>query len=118
MGTTASDPDTIREKVKADKEALDSINRMIEHLAKNNVDVKAEARPDDIRHALVRQAYSPVRWVEIVQRMLELGATHLVECGPGKVLSGLTKRIAADSPSFALADRKSLEEALACLKAN
>ena len=84
----------------------------------NNVDVKAKVRPDDIRHALVRQAYSPVRWVEIIRRMLELGATHLVECGPGKVLSGLTKRIAADVPSFALADRKSLEEALACLKAN
>ena len=84
----------------------------------NNVDVKIEARPDDIRHALVRQAYSPVRWVEIVQRMVELGATHLVECGPGKVLAGLTKRIAPDLPSFALADRKSLEEALACLKAS
>jgi [acyl-carrier-protein] S-malonyltransferase len=83
----------------------------------NNVDVKSEARPDDIRHALVRQAYSPVRWVEVIQRMLELGATHLVECGPGKVLSGLTKRIAPDIPSFALADRKSLEETLACLKA-
>ncbi|HEY6821138.1 MAG TPA: ACP S-malonyltransferase [Burkholderiales bacterium] len=84
----------------------------------NNVDVKIEPRPDDIRHALVRQAYSPVRWVEVIQRMLELGATHLVECGPGKVLAGLAKRIAPEVPSFALADRKSLEEALACLKAN
>jgi [acyl-carrier-protein] S-malonyltransferase len=84
----------------------------------NNVDVKVEARPDDIRYALVRQAYSPVRWVEVIRRMLELGATHLVECGPGKVLAGLTKRIAGDIPSFALADRKSLEEALACLKAD
>jgi [acyl-carrier-protein] S-malonyltransferase len=84
----------------------------------NNVDVKIEARPDDIRHALVRQAYSPVRWVEVIQRMRELGATHLVECGPGKVLAGLTKRIAPELASFALADRKSLEEALACLKAN
>ena len=83
----------------------------------NNVDVKVEARPDDIRHALVRQAYSPVRWVEVIQRMVELGATHLVECGPGKVLAGLTKRINGDLPSFALADRKSLEETLSCLKA-
>ena len=83
----------------------------------NNVDVKAESRPDDIRRALVRQAYSPVRWVETIRAMLEQGATHIVECGPGKVLSGLTKRIAAETPSFALADRKSLEEALACLKA-
>jgi [acyl-carrier-protein] S-malonyltransferase len=83
----------------------------------NNVDVKAESRPDDIRRALVRQAYSPVRWVETIRAMLEQGATHIVECGPGKVLSGLTKRIAPETPSFALADRKSLEEALACLKA-
>src|SRR6185295_2196687 len=76
----------------------------------NNVDVKIQTRPDDIRDALVRQAYSAVRWVETVRRMIELGATHIVECGPGKVLSGLTKRIAPEVQSFALADRKSLEE--------
>ncbi|HZQ75482.1 MAG TPA: ACP S-malonyltransferase [Burkholderiales bacterium] len=84
----------------------------------NNVDVKIEARPDDIRHALVRQAYSAVRWVEVIRRMLAEGVTHVVECGPGKVLAGLTKRIAPEAQSFALADRKSLEEALACLKAS
>ena len=83
----------------------------------NNVDVKTESRPDDIRRALVRQAYSPVRWAETVRRMVELGATHVIECGPGKVLAGLTRRIAPDVQSFALADRKSLEETLACLKA-
>ena len=83
----------------------------------NNVDVKADSRPDHIRDALVRQAYSPVRWVETIRRMVEQGATHIVECGPGKVLAGLTKRIAPDAQSFALADRKSLEEALTCLKA-
>jgi [acyl-carrier-protein] S-malonyltransferase len=83
----------------------------------NNVDVRVESRPDDIRRALVRQAYSPVRWVEVVRKLRELGASHIVECGPGKVLSGLTKRISADVQSFALADRKSLEETLACLKA-
>jgi len=84
----------------------------------NNVDVRVEGRPDDIRHALVRQAYSPVRWVEVVRKLVELGATHIVECGPGKVLAGLTKRIAPETPSFALADRASLEEALSCLKAS
>ena len=84
----------------------------------NNVDVRVESRPDDIRGALVRQAYSPVRWVEVVRKLLELGATHVVECGPGKVLAGLTRRISPDTPSFALADRKSLEETLACLKAS
>lgn len=78
----------------------------------NNVDVKVETRPDDIRHALVRQAYSPVRWVETVRKMKEEGVTHIYECGPGKVLAGLTKRIAPDIKSLALADRASIEEAL------
>jgi [acyl-carrier-protein] S-malonyltransferase len=78
----------------------------------NNVDVKVETRPDDIRYALVRQAYSPVRWVETVRKMQAEGVTHLYECGPGKVLAGLTKRIAPEMKSLALADRASLEEAL------
>jgi [acyl-carrier-protein] S-malonyltransferase len=82
----------------------------------NNVDVKIEARPDDIRHALVRQASSPVRWVETVKAMVASGVTHVVECGPGKVLAGLTKRIAPDVQSITLADRASLEQALATLK--
>jgi len=82
----------------------------------NNVDVKAESRPDDIRHALVRQAYSPVRWVETIRHMLAGGVTHVVECGPGKVLAGLTKRIAPEAQSFALADRASLEQALQTIK--
>jgi [acyl-carrier-protein] S-malonyltransferase len=80
----------------------------------NNVDVKIETRPDDIRHALVRQAYSPVRWVEIVRKMAEMGATHIIECGPGKVLSGLVRRISPETTSLALADRASLEQALKC----
>ena len=84
----------------------------------NNVDVRVEGAPDGIRDALVRQAYSPVRWVEVVRKLVELGATHVVECGPGKVLAGLTRRISPDAQSFALADRKSLEETLACLKAS
>ena len=51
-----------------------------------------------------------MRWVETIQAMIGMGATHIVECGPGKVLSGLTRRIAKDLPSFALADRASLEQ--------
>lgn len=82
----------------------------------NNVDVKVESRPDDIRHALVRQSYSPVRWVEIIRRMAEEGVTHIVECGPGKVLAGMTKRIVPEARSFSLADRASLEQALAAIK--
>jgi [acyl-carrier-protein] S-malonyltransferase len=82
----------------------------------NNVDVKMESRPDDIRHALVRQAASPVRWVESVRAMVASGATHIVECGPGKVLAGFTKRIAPEVQSFALADRASLEQALQAIR--
>jgi [acyl-carrier-protein] S-malonyltransferase len=78
----------------------------------NNVDVRTETDPVRIKDALVRQAASPVRWVETIQAMVAMGATHLVECGPGKVLAGLTKRIAQDLPSFALAERASLEQAL------
>src|SRR6185437_4237643 len=60
----------------------------------NNVDVKLEKEPQRIKDALVRQAASPVRWVETLQAMAAAGATHVVECGPGKVLAGMTKRIA------------------------
>ena len=83
----------------------------------NNVDVKVETDPGAIKAALVRQAYSPVRWVEVIAKMMKSGATHVVECGPGKVLAGLTRRISPDTKSFALADRAALEEALSCLKA-
>ena len=80
----------------------------------NNVDVAQESEPERIRDALVRQAASPVRWVETIQKMVDAGVTHIVECGPGKVLAGMTKRIAPDVKSFAAADRASLEEALRC----
>ena len=62
--------------------------------------------------ALVRQASAPVRWMETVQRMVEQGATHIVECGPGKVLAAMTRRIHPGVQSFSLADRASLEQAL------
>jgi [acyl-carrier-protein] S-malonyltransferase len=80
----------------------------------NNVDVALEASPERIKQALVRQAASPVRWVEIIRKMADAGVTHIVECGPGKVLAGMTKRIAPGVKSFAAADRASLEEALKC----
>ncbi len=84
----------------------------------NNVDVKIESDPARIKDALVRQAYSPVRWVETIRRMIESGVTHIVECGPGKVLAGLTKRIDARVPSLSLSDRRSLEQALQAIKGN
>ena len=82
----------------------------------NNVDVKAESDPARIKDALVRQAASPVRWVETIKAMAAMGATHIVECGPGKVLGGMTKRIAAEVQSLTLHDKASLEAALGALK--
>jgi [acyl-carrier-protein] S-malonyltransferase len=80
----------------------------------NNVDVAVENSPERIKQALVRQAASPVRWVETIRHMVDNGVTHIVECGPGKALAGMTKRIAPGIKSFAAADRASLEEALKC----
>jgi [acyl-carrier-protein] S-malonyltransferase len=80
----------------------------------NNVDVAIEADPVRIKDALVRQAASPVRWVETIRKMADAGVTHIVECGPGKVLAGMTKRIAPGVKALAAADRASLEEALKC----
>jgi [acyl-carrier-protein] S-malonyltransferase len=80
----------------------------------NNVDVAIEADPVRIKDALVRQAASAVRWVETIRKMADAGVTHIVECGPGKVLAGMTKRIAPGVKALAAADRASLEEALKC----
>jgi [acyl-carrier-protein] S-malonyltransferase len=80
----------------------------------NNVDVAIVEEPEKIRDSLVRQAAAPVRWVETIRRMREMGVTHVIECGPGKVLAGMTKRIAPELQSLALADRATLEEALKC----
>lgn len=78
----------------------------------NNVDVAVESDPDRIRDALVRQAYSPVRWVELVHRLVELGATRIVEFGPGKVLAGLVGRIDRSIPVSTVFDQQSLQAAL------
>lgn len=75
----------------------------------NNVDVSIENDPGQIKDALVRQAYNPVRWVEIIQVMGSLGVTTVAECGPGKVLAGLTKRCADGVVGVALADIASIE---------
>ena len=82
----------------------------------NNVDVREEKDPVKIKDALVRQAAAPVRWVETIHAMAEQGVTHVVECGPGKVLAGLVKRIDARMQGVAAADRASLEQALAAVK--
>ncbi len=82
----------------------------------NNVDVAVKSEPASIKDALVRQAASPVRWVEIVTKMAESGVTHIVECGPGKVLAGLARRIDPGLRGFAIADRASLEQALSTVR--
>ncbi|WP_210453030.1 ACP S-malonyltransferase [Pantoea ananatis] len=79
----------------------------------NNVDVKAETDADAIRHALIRQLYSPVRWTESVEAMAAQGVTQLIEMGPGKVLTGLTKRIVDGLSAAAVNDTASLTAALA-----
>ncbi|MFP5440914.1 MAG: ACP S-malonyltransferase [Gammaproteobacteria bacterium] len=79
----------------------------------NNVDVVAAASADAIRDALVRQLYSPVRWVETATKLANDGVNVIVECGPGKVLSGLNKRIAKDAECLCVQDPASLEAALA-----
>ena len=75
----------------------------------NNVDVAIESDPVRIKDALIRQAFSPVRWVETVQKIASMGVTTVAECGPGKVLAGLTKRCADTVNSIALADVASIE---------
>ncbi|WP_188472214.1 ACP S-malonyltransferase [Hafnia psychrotolerans] len=78
----------------------------------NNVDVKVETSPLAIRSALVRQLYNPVRWTESVEFMAAQGVEHLVEIGPGKVLTGLTKRIVDTLTAAAVNDSASLSAAL------
>ena len=75
----------------------------------NNVDVAVETDPARIKDALVRQAYSPVRWVETIQKIATMGVTNVAECGPGKVLAGLVKRCADGLIGIALCDAASIE---------
>lgn len=76
----------------------------------NNVDVKVETEPQSLRDALYRQAFAPVRWVETVQAIRARGLTHIVECGPGKVLAAMVRRIDAEAVSGAVFDPASLAE--------
>ncbi|HCC0204926.1 ACP S-malonyltransferase [Proteus mirabilis] len=78
----------------------------------NNVDVKAQTDANAIRDALVRQLYNPVRWTETVEFIADKGITQLLEIGPGKVLTGLTKRISKEMNAAAVNDIASLNAAL------
>ncbi|MCS6944732.1 MAG: ACP S-malonyltransferase [Sutterellaceae bacterium] len=78
----------------------------------HNVDVATHEDLDAVRAALARQAAAPVRWTETIHRMAAEGVTHVVECGPGRVLAGLTKRINAALESLALSDATALHDVL------
>ena len=77
----------------------------------NNVDVKVEDDPAAIRDALYRQAFGPVRWVEVVQAIRARSIAHVFECGLGKVLAGMTKRIDAEAVAATVFDPASLDDA-------
>ena len=98
------------------KEKLASIDVMTPAIpVLNNVDVKIESSPEAIRDALVRQAYSPVRWIESVQAMTAQGAEAVYEFGPGKVLAGLVKRIASGIVVEPVADAEAVAKLAAAV---
>ena len=76
----------------------------------NNIDVSAPTGVAEIKDALYRQAFGPVRWVEVVAALKARGLAHIIECGPGKVLSGMVKRIDADLQSATVLDPASLQQ--------
>ena len=78
----------------------------------NNADIAVRNQPDEIRDALKRQLYQPVRWVETIRTLSNMGATRIIECGPGKVLTGLMKRIDRDLRAVALNDSNAIDIAL------
>ena len=91
------------------KEKLESVEFLPPQIVLiNNVDVAVEVDADRIRDALYRQAFGPVRWVECVQAIKARGLTKIVECGPGKVLAGMVKRIDPELSGMALLDPASL----------
>lgn len=82
----------------------------------NNIDVAVQTEPAAIREALYRQAYGPVRWVEVVQALRVRGLAHVFECGPGKVLAGLAKRIDPALTATSVLDPASLVQAKEMLR--
>ena len=81
----------------------------------NNIDVAVETDPDRIRDALYRQAFGPVRWVECIRQIKNMGITIVIECGPGKVLIGMSKRIDAELNAAAIYDPETLAAVQAAL---
>jgi [acyl-carrier-protein] S-malonyltransferase len=82
----------------------------------NNVDVSVLNEPESIKQALARQACNPVRWVELIRQIAATGVTAIAECGPGKVLAGLTKRIDPTLQGYAITDPQSLTSTIEAMK--
>jgi len=82
----------------------------------DNVDVRSESEPSAIRDALYRQAFGAVRWVETIRAIRARGITHIFECGPGRVLAGMVKRIEPEAVSAAVSEPESLAAAAALLR--
>jgi [acyl-carrier-protein] S-malonyltransferase len=98
-------------------DALAKVEVLVPHIPViHNVDVQMHQTPAEIRQALVDQAWHPVRWVQTIEAMAAQGVTHVVECGPGKVLSGLVKRIAPQMTGLSVTDPNSMQEAIAAVK--
>jgi len=95
----------LKEKLAATSMAVPSIPVI------NNIDVAVQTDPIAIRDALYRQAFGPVRWVETIQAIRARGILHILECGPGKVLAGMVKRIESDATGAPVFDPASLAEA-------
>jgi [acyl-carrier-protein] S-malonyltransferase len=81
----------------------------------HNVDVSIKSEISAIKQALAGQLYQPVRWVETIELMSRKGVTKIVECGPGKVLCGLIKRIDRQIETYPVFDRESLDKALSAM---
>jgi [acyl-carrier-protein] S-malonyltransferase len=97
---------------KLDKYLQDTIIDTPKTTLIHNVDVTAHSAPEVIRNALKEQLFKPVRWVDTIKFMHDQGVTRFVECGPGKVLTGLDKRIVKDAEHSALYDSESLTKLL------
>jgi [acyl-carrier-protein] S-malonyltransferase len=98
------------------RERLATVAIQAPHIAVvNNIDVASLSDPQAIRDALFRQAFGPVRWVEVVQALRARGLMHVFECGPGKVLTGMVRRIDSDAVSASVFDPASLRDAIGLL---
>ena len=100
----------MRERLKIVKIGTSSLSVL------HNADVKNADSAEAVRDALVRQLYQPVRWVDTIRAIVSAGATHIIECGPGRVLAGLNKRIAPETRTLSFGDELAFKEALVVLK--